>query len=136
MAGCAGKGVRLVAVASVRAKGLGVLTADPKLGLLRTLVERRAALNRRPVRTVARVQVLLTERLPGQGKNDLTTARAKRPLPSDLTWTPARGDPAGRLKNPAAGSNPPTRHFGSATSRTRVKDPAPHPTGRPARPGT
>ena len=71
-----------VAVAAVRAKDLRVLAVDPQLEVLRMLVERREALTRRRVQTVARLQALLAELLPGQAKKDITTGQAKRMLAS------------------------------------------------------
>jgi transposase len=71
-----------VAVAAVRAKDLRVLAIDPQLEVLRMLVERREALTRRRVQTVARLQALLAELLPGQAKKDITTGQAKRMLAS------------------------------------------------------
>jgi transposase len=71
-----------VAVAAVRAKDLRVLAVDPQLQVLRMLVERREALTRRRVQTVARLQALLAELLPGQAKKDITTGQAKRLLAS------------------------------------------------------
>ena len=71
-----------VAVAAVRAKDLRVLAIDPELEVLRMLVERREALTRRRVQTVARLQALLAELLPGQAKKDITTGQAKRMLAS------------------------------------------------------
>jgi transposase len=71
-----------VAVAAVRAKDLRVLAIDPQLEVLRMLVERRDALTRRRVQTVARLQALLAELLPGQAKKDITTGQAQRMLAS------------------------------------------------------
>ncbi len=71
-----------MAVAAVRAKDLRVLAVDPQLQVLRMLVERREALTRRRVQTVARLQALLAELLPGQAKKDITTGQAKRMLAS------------------------------------------------------
>ena len=71
-----------VAVAAVRAKDLRVLAVDPQLQVLRMLVERREALTRRRVQTVARLQALLAELLPGQAKKDIGTGQAKRLLAS------------------------------------------------------
>ena len=71
-----------VAVAAVRAKDLRVVSVDAQLEVLRMLVERREALTRRRVQTVARLQALLAELLPGQAKKDITTGQAKRMLAS------------------------------------------------------
>jgi transposase len=71
-----------VAVAAVRAKDLRVLTVDPELEVLRMLIERRDALTSRRVQTVARLQALLAELLPGHAKKDITTGQAKRMLAS------------------------------------------------------
>lgn len=71
-----------VAVAAVRAKDLRVLAIDPQLEVLRMLVERREALTRRRVQSVARLQALLAELRPGQSKKDITTGQAKRMLAS------------------------------------------------------
>ena len=71
-----------VAVAAVRAKDLRVLAVDPQLEVLRMLIERRDALTSRRVQTVARLQALLAELLPGQAKKDITTGQAKRMLTS------------------------------------------------------
>ena len=71
-----------VGVATVRAKDLRVLAVDPQLQVLRMLVERREALTRRRVQTVARLQALLAELLPGQAKKDISTGQAKHLLAS------------------------------------------------------
>ncbi len=71
-----------VAFAAVRAKNLRVLAVDPEIEVLRMLVERREALTRRRVQTVARLQALLAELLPGQAKKDITTGQATRMLAS------------------------------------------------------
>ena len=71
-----------IAMVAVRTTGLRVLHLDGDLEALRMLVERREALSRRRVQTVDRLQALLAELLPGQGKKDLTTGQAKRMLAS------------------------------------------------------
>jgi transposase len=83
-----------VAVAAVRAKDLRVLTVDPQLQVLRMLVERREALTRRRVQTVARLQALLAELLPGQAKKDITTGQAKRIARLGPSPRPGRQDAA------------------------------------------
>ena len=50
------------------------------LQALRLLVDRYDALSRRRVQTVNRLQALLAELVPGQGKKDITAAQAKAML--------------------------------------------------------
>lgn len=69
-----------VAVVAVRTKGLRVLQIDGELEALRMLTERRQARSSRRVQIVDRLQALLAELLPGQGKRDLTTGQAKAML--------------------------------------------------------
>ena len=71
-----------VAVVAVRTPKLRVLRVDGELEALRILTDRREALTRRRVQTVCRLQALLAELLPGQGKRDITTMQAKRMLAS------------------------------------------------------
>jgi transposase len=71
-----------IAMVAARTKGLRVLQVDGQLAALRMLVERREALTRRRVQVVDRLQALLAELLPGQGKKNLTTGQAKRMLAS------------------------------------------------------
>jgi transposase len=58
----------------------GVLAVDGELAALRLLVDRRDALSRRRVQCVNRLQALLAELPPGQGKKDITAAQAKAML--------------------------------------------------------
>ena len=69
-----------VAVLAVRTPNLRILRVDGELEALRMLTDRRAALTRRRVQTVCRLQALLTELLPGQAKRDITALQAKRLL--------------------------------------------------------
>jgi transposase len=69
-----------VAVLAVRTPNLRILRVDRELEALRMLTDRRAALTRRRVQTVCRLQALLTELLPGQAKRDITALQAKRLL--------------------------------------------------------
>jgi transposase len=69
-----------VAVVAVRTSTLRVLKVDGELEALRMLADRREALTRRRVQTVCRLQALLAELLPGQGKRDITTGQAKAML--------------------------------------------------------
>ena len=69
-----------IAAVAVRTKTLRVLSADGELAALRLLVERRDALTRRRVQCVNRLQALLAELVPGQGKKDISTAQAKAML--------------------------------------------------------
>jgi transposase len=69
-----------VAVVAVRTPNLRILRVDGELEALRMLTDRRAALTRRRVQTVCRLQALLTELLPGQAKRDITALQAKRLL--------------------------------------------------------
>ena len=57
-----------IAVVAVRTKTLRVLQLDGQLEALRMLTDRREALTRRRVQTVDRLQALLAELLPGQGR--------------------------------------------------------------------
>ncbi len=66
---------------AVRTKTLRVLAADGELEALRMLCDRREELTRLRVQTVNRLQRLLAELLPGQGKKDhLTSPQAKAML--------------------------------------------------------
>ena len=69
-----------IAAVAVRTKTLRVLQADGELQALRLLVDRRDALSRRRVQCVNRLQALLAELLPGQGKKDITAPQAKKML--------------------------------------------------------
>jgi transposase len=75
-----------VAVVAVRTQGLRVLSYDEQLEALRMLADRREELTR--VRTVNRLQRLLSELTPGKAKKDLTALQAKAILalvrPRDL----------------------------------------------------
>jgi transposase len=71
-----------VAVVAVRTKTLRVLQLDGELEALRMLTDRREALTRRRVQTVDRLQALLAELLPGQGKREITTGQARAMLAS------------------------------------------------------
>ena len=71
-----------IAVVAVRTEGLRVLRVDAELEALRMLADRREALTRRRIQTVARLQALLAELLPGQAKKDITTGQAKAMLAS------------------------------------------------------
>jgi transposase len=66
-----------IAAVAVRTKTLRVLSVDGQLQALRMLADRRDALSRRRVQTVNRLQALLAELLPGQGKKDITAGQAK-----------------------------------------------------------
>lgn len=66
-----------IAIVAVRTNTLRVLQVDGELDVLRMLTDRREALTRRRVQTVDRLQALLAELLPGQGKRDITTGQAK-----------------------------------------------------------
>jgi transposase len=66
-----------IAVVAVRTKTLRVLAADGELEALRMLCDRREELTRLRVQTVNRLQRLLAELIPGQGKKDLTALQAK-----------------------------------------------------------
>ena len=66
-----------IAIVAVRTDGLRVLQIDGQLEALRMLSDRREALTRRRVQTVNRLQALLAELLPGQGKKDITPLQAK-----------------------------------------------------------
>ena len=57
-----------------------MLKVDGELEALRMLTDRREALTRRRVQSVCRLQALLADLLPGQGKRDLTTGQAKAML--------------------------------------------------------
>jgi transposase len=69
-----------IAIVAVRTEGLRVLQVDGGLEALRMLTDRRAALTRRRVQTVNRLQALLAELLPGQAKKDITPLQAKAML--------------------------------------------------------
>ncbi|MBM9458752.1 transposase [Nocardioides sp. zg-536] len=69
-----------VAVVAVRTANLRVLKLDGELEALRMLTDRREALTRHRVQTACRLQALLAELLPGQGKRDITTGQAKAML--------------------------------------------------------
>jgi transposase len=66
-----------IAIVAVRTKNLRVLTSDGELEALRMLCDRRDELTRLRVQTVNRLQRLLAELVPGQGKKDLTALQAK-----------------------------------------------------------
>jgi transposase len=66
-----------IAVVAVRTKNLRVLVPDGELEALRMLTDRRDELTRLRVQTINRIQRLLSELLPGQGKRDLTALQAK-----------------------------------------------------------
>ena len=66
-----------IAVVGARTKTLRVLAADGELEALRMLCDRREELTRLRVQTVNRLQRLLAELIPGQGKKDLTALQAK-----------------------------------------------------------
>src|SRR4051794_37770410 len=69
-----------VAVVAARTSTLRELEVDGELEALRMLTDRREALTRRRVQTACRLQALLAELLPGQGKRDITTGQAKAML--------------------------------------------------------
>ena len=71
-----------VAVVAVRTQGLRVLSYDEALEALRMLADRREELTRQRVQTVNRLQRLLSELVPGNGKKDLTALQAKAILAS------------------------------------------------------
>src|SRR5664280_3004918 len=71
-----------VAVVAVRTQGLRVLSYDEALEALRMLADRREELTRQRVQTVNRLQRLLSELIPGNGKKDLTALQAKAILAS------------------------------------------------------
>lgn len=71
-----------IAVVAVRTPNLRFLQVDGELEALRMLADRREALTRRRIETVDRLQALLAELLPGQGKPDITTGQAKAMLGS------------------------------------------------------
>ena len=71
-----------IAIVAVRTTTLRVLQVDGELEALRMLTDRREALTRRRVQTVNRLQALLAELLPGQGKKDITPMQAKGMLAS------------------------------------------------------
>ena len=71
-----------IAVVAVRTDSLRVLVVDGELEALRMLTDRRETLTRRRVQTVNRLQALLAELLPGQGKKDLTALQAKAMMAS------------------------------------------------------
>ena len=66
-----------IAVVAVRTNTLRVLKVDGELEALRMLCDRREELTRLRVQTVNRLQRLLAELIPGQGKRDLTAPQAK-----------------------------------------------------------
>ena len=66
-----------VAVVAVRTPALRVLAYDVQLEALRLLVDRRAELSRARIQCVNRLQRLLSELVPGQGKKNITTGQAK-----------------------------------------------------------
>jgi len=69
-----------IAIVAVRTKGLRVLAADGELEALRMLTDRRDELAHLRVQTVNRLQRLLSELFPGQGKKDLSALQAKAML--------------------------------------------------------
>jgi transposase len=69
-----------IAVVALRTEGLRQLAADGELEALRILIDRRDELSRLRVQTVNRVQRLLAELLPGEGKKDITALQAKAML--------------------------------------------------------
>ena len=69
-----------IAAVAVRTKTLRVLRSMASWQALRLLVDRYDALSRRRVQTVNRLQALLAELVPGQGKKDITAAQAKAML--------------------------------------------------------
>ena len=69
-----------IAVVALRTTNLRVLQIDGELEALRMLTARREALTRRRVQTVDRLQALLAELLPGQGKRAITTGQARAML--------------------------------------------------------
>jgi transposase len=71
-----------VAVVAVRTAGLRVLAYDDELEALRMLADRREELTRARIQTVNRLQRLLSELTPGQGKKDITALQAKAILAS------------------------------------------------------
>ena len=71
-----------IAVVGVRTKTLRVLKVDGEFEALRMLCDRREELTRLRVQTVNRLQRLLAELIPGQGKKDLTALQAKAILAS------------------------------------------------------
>ncbi|MEO5708718.1 MAG: IS110 family transposase [Nocardioidaceae bacterium] len=71
-----------IAIVAVRTSSLRVLKVDGELEAMRMLTDRREALTRRRVQTVCRLQALLAELLPGQGKRDITALQAKKMLAS------------------------------------------------------
>jgi transposase len=66
-----------VAVVAVRPKTLRVLSYDAELEVLRMLVDRRDELAKAKVQAANRLQRLLSELVPGQGKKDITALQAK-----------------------------------------------------------
>ena len=69
-----------IAVVALRTSTLRVLAADGEFEALRMLCDRRMALTRLRVQTVNRLQKVLAELIPGQGKRDLTALQAKAML--------------------------------------------------------
>ena len=66
-----------VAVVAVRTAGLRVLSYDVQLEALRMLADRRDELSKTRVQAANRLQRLLAELVPGQGKKNITTGQAK-----------------------------------------------------------
>ena len=62
---------------AVRTPALRVLAYDVQLEALRLLVDRRAELSRARIQHLNRVHRLLSELVPGQSKQDITTGQAK-----------------------------------------------------------
>jgi transposase len=105
-----------IAMVAVRTEGLRVLAVDGELEALRMLTERRETLTRRRVQSVNRLQALLAELLPGQGKRDITTGQAKAML--------AQVRPVTSPGGPVAGS-PPRSSPTSSSLRRRSRKPPP-----------
>ena len=91
-----------VAVVAVRTAGLRVLAYDDELEALRMLADRREELTRARIQTVNRLQRLLSELTPGQGKKDITALQAKAILasvrPRDLGGKTTRRRAAARAR--------------------------------------
>jgi transposase len=66
-----------VALVGTRMTGLRPVVDDEKLGVLRTLVDRRRALGEDHTRMVSRLHQLLLQLIPGGAKRDLSAAQAK-----------------------------------------------------------
>jgi transposase len=94
-----------VSVVAARTSTLRELKADGELEALRMLTDRREGLTRRRVQTACRLQALLAELLPGQGKRDITTDQAKPMLatvrPRDIAGTTRRRIAAEELADQA-----------------------------------